>query len=125
MIRHGLSLGMERSDGDFYLTVKIIGKLIHEDYESLNPFVDAAIAGITEPHIRALIDMRELVGWEWHAAWDDLKFGLKHGKEFTKVAVLAHDKWMEKAAKVSSWFMPGEIKYFEDEREAVNWLHAD
>ena len=42
--------------------------------------------------IRAYVDITELEGWELQAAWDDFKLGLKHNKEFCRVAVLGNKK---------------------------------
>ena len=121
-IRHGLNIGIERINNDFYLNLKAIGKLTHEDYEKINPLVDGALAGVKDPHIKAFIDGSELEGWELRAAWDDFKFGLKHGNEFSKIAIFGNKSWQEYSAKLASWFISGEVKYFEDKAEALDWL---
>ena len=87
IIRHGLSIGIERVDNDFFLSLKVSGKLTHKDYEKITPMIDAALEGIEEPKIKAYIDGSEFEGWELRAAWDDLKLGLKHGGEFEKIAI--------------------------------------
>lgn len=38
--RHGLSIGMERSGINFFLTLKASGKLTHEDYDAITPMID-------------------------------------------------------------------------------------
>jgi hypothetical protein len=50
--------------------------------------------------------------------------GLKHGREFKKVAILGNKRWLEMSAKIGSWFVAGDIKYFENETEAFDWLQA-
>ena len=120
--RHGLSIGMERMDNRFFLTLKAIGKLTHEDYEKITPMIDAALEGVRDPEIRAYIDGTELDGWEPRAAWDDFKLGLKHGREFGKVAIFGNQRWLELASKVGAWFVSGEVRYFEDAHEALHWL---
>ena len=122
IIRHGLSIGIERVDNDFFLSLKVTGKLTHEDYEEITPMIDAALDGIEDPKIKAYIDGSEFEGWELRAAWDDLKLGLKRGGEFEKIAIFGNKKWQEYSAKVGSWFISGEVKYFENEDGALNWL---
>ena len=122
MIKHGLSIGIIRVGNDFFLSLKAAGKLLHEDYEKINPMIDAALEGVDAPKIKAYIDGSELEGWELRAAWDDFKLGLKHGKEFEKIAIFGNKKWQEYTAKVGSWFISGEIKYFDSEVEALTWL---
>lgn len=122
VIRHGLSIGIERIDGEFFLSLKVVGKLTHEDYEKINPLIDSALEGVKDPRIKAFIDGSELEGWELRAAWDDFRLGLKHGGEFDKIAILGNKKWQEYSAKIASWFISGEIKYFEDASDAYQWL---
>ena len=52
--KHGLSIGIERVDNNFFLSFKAIGKLTHEDYEKITPVIDAALEGIKEPKIKVL-----------------------------------------------------------------------
>ncbi|ABO24968.1 STAS/SEC14 domain-containing protein [Shewanella loihica] len=119
---HGIAIGIERSQDDFYLAFKAVGKLTHEDYEQMTPLLESALAGIKTPEIVALIDITELDGLSLHAAWDDLKLGLKHGKEFKRVAIIGQGELQEWATRVANWFTPGEFKFFEDKRDALDWL---
>lgn len=122
--QHGLSIGINRTDNLFFLTLKAVGTLTHEDYETITPMLESALAGVTDPKINALIDGTELEGWEPRAAWDDLKLGVKHGREFKKIAIVGNKKWQQIAAKVGNWFIGGDVKYFDDETEALGWVLA-
>ncbi len=121
-IRHGLSIGIERVNNEFFLSLKATGKLTHEDYEKINPMIDSALEGVKDPNIKVFIDGSELEGWELRAAWDDFKLGLKHGNNFDKIAIFGNKKWQEYTAKIGSWFVSGEVKYFEDADEALTGL---
>ena len=120
--RHGLSIGIERMSNHFFLSLRVIGKLSHEDYNIITPMIESALDGIKEPKIKVFMDASKLEGWEMRAAWDDFKLTMKHGKEFEKIAILGNKEWQALAIKVSSWFITGETKYFEDEIEAFRWL---
>ncbi len=120
--KHGLSIGIERHDRDIFLSIKAVGTLTHEDYELITPMVDAALAEVKEPRVKALIDATELEGWEIRAAWDDFKLGLKHGSEFEKVAIYGNHPWQKVFAKLASWFTSGEVKSFDEMEDAVSWL---
>lgn len=120
--RHGMSIGLERRGSECYLVLKAIGTLTHDDYQILTPMLEGALEGISQPHIKALVDVTELKGWELHAAWDDWQLGLKHGREFDKIALLGNKVWQRLAAKVGDWFVSGEVQYFEDEAKALVWL---
>lgn len=119
---HGLAIGIERYDNEFFLSLKAMGKLTHEDYKIITPMIDSALTAVNQPKVRAIIDGTELEGWEPRAAWDDLKLGLKHGNEFVKIAIYGNKKWQEITAKIGSWFITGEIKYFDNRKDALQWL---
>lgn len=121
--RHGLSIGIERIDQDVFLTLKATGKLTHQDYQVITPMIDAAIKEVPFPKIKALVDITEMQGWELRAAWDDFELGLKHGSEFEKIALFGNKYWQEIAANLGSWFVSGEMKYFEDYQQALAWLN--
>jgi hypothetical protein len=120
--RHGLSIGFQRADNELYLSMRISGKLTHEDYEIIFPVVESAVAAIEGAAVKVLVDLTAFEGWEIRAAWDDLKLGLKHGKDFEKIAIYGNENWEQKAARIGSWFISGEIEYFEKEKDAIDWL---
>ncbi len=120
--QHGLTIGIERVGSDFFLKLKAIGKLTHEDYMIINPLIDSALDGVKDPKVNVLIDGTELEGWELRAAWDDFKLGLKHNNEFRKIAIYGNKNWQEISAKIGAWFISGEIKYFDDCDQAITWL---
>lgn len=120
--KHGLSIGIERIGSDFFLSLKAVGMLTHDDYEIITPMIDSALAGINNPTVNVLIDGTEMEGWELRAAWDDFKLALKHGSEFKKVAIYGNKNWQEIAAKIGSWFIAGEVKYFITDKDAIAWL---
>lgn len=121
-IKHGLSIGIERIENDFFLSLKAVGRLTHEDYKIITPMIDSALAQVKAPKVDVLIDGTELEGWELRAAWDDFKLGLKHNNEFRKIAIYGNKNWQEITAKVGSWFISGEIKYFDNLHEALSWV---
>ncbi|GGW79559.1 STAS/SEC14 domain-containing protein [Alteromonas halophila] len=123
MQRHGLTIGIERTDEQFFLTMKATGKLTHEDYAAITPLIDGALAEVKGPKVRIFIDATEFEGWEPRAAWDDFKLGLKHGREFEKVAIYGTRYWQELVARIGNWFISGEARYFEDIKTAMSWLN--
>ncbi|OQX73403.1 MAG: hypothetical protein B6D59_05780 [Campylobacteraceae bacterium 4484_4] len=122
---HGLQIGIKRDGETFLMELRVEGKLTHKDYELFVPFIENAIKDAKAPKIKAYIDARGFKGWDIHGAWDDLKFGLKHNREFEKIAVVGNS-WLEKAGiNLSKIFMHGQMRYFEDPKEAKEWLLSD
>lgn len=122
---HGITIGISRIDNHFYLKMKAVGKLTHQDYEIITPMIDNAVLNVEAPEIKALFDGTEFEGWELRAAWDDLRLGLKHGKEFSKLAIVGNKPWEKYLSKIADWFVTGEVAYFEKYQEAVNWLEKE
>ena len=120
--RHGLTIEIEKFDDEFMLTFKISGKLTHEDYEKINPLLESSLKGVQNPKLNVLADISELEGWEIQAAWDDLKFGLKYGSTFGKIAIYGTQSWIDYGVKISSWFVDGEIKQFDHLNDAITWI---
>lgn len=122
LIKHGLSIGIERINNKFIMVLKAAGRLSHADYEFISPVLDSAIEEVHDPKIKMLVDINELEGWELRAAWDDFKLGLKHGSKFSKVAIVGQRKWRRLTAKIGGWFIAGEVKSFADFEQALPWL---
>lgn len=123
---HDLSIGIERINEQIFLTLTAQGTLTHQDYEIITPMIDAALAPTSSsekcPEVIALIDITKLKGWEIRAAWDDLKIGLKHGKEFKKIAIVGNKGWQELSASIGGWFISGEMAFYFNHQEALKWL---
>ena len=69
--------------------------------------------------------MRRVSYDSWERNTETLKLGRKHGKDFRRVAIFGNKKWQEVAASVGSWFIGGEMKFFEDSEAALEWLDPD
>lgn len=122
--KHDLTMNIQRINDNFFLVLKAVGKLTHDDYEKITPIIDSTLMEVKEPKVKVLIDGTQMQGWELRAAWDDFKLGLKHGNEFEKIAIYGNKNWQEITAKIGSWFVSGEVKYFEDIDSAMHWLNS-
>lgn len=119
---HGISIGINQSNDNFYIRLDIKGTLSVEDYDIMIPIIEDTIKNVPHPKIKILVNGLDFDGWELKAAWEDLKFGLKHNKEFKKVAYIGSRSWEEYGIKISNWFTSGQMQYFEDETSAKQWL---
>ena len=119
LCEHGINIGMNRVKNQFFVKMKIIGKLTHDDYEMITPMLENALNGVEHPNISLLIDATEFEGWSLQAVWDDLKLGLKHNKDFHKIALIGNKSWQEYGVKISNWFSVGSMEYFENIDDAL------
>ena len=106
------------------VALKASGIVTDEDYQ--NVFIPKLEAVIKE-HGKARIlfvfadDFRR---YELAAAWDDATFGIKHRADFDKCAIVGASGWIERATKLVAHVISGEIKFFENETEAWDWVKA-
>lgn len=119
---HGLSIGLNSFGQHQFISIKAVGTLTHADYEVITPFIESALATINTTKVDVLFDATDLKGWELRAAWDDFQLGLKHGHEFNQIAIYGDKSWLEAAAKIGNWFTSGEMAYFDDYDDAIDWL---
>ncbi len=119
---HGIGIAIKRSKKRLFVEVTMIGKLTHEDYKIFVPMIDKALKEAKDLEVDLLADMRAFKGWEIEAAWDDLKFGLKHRNAFDKMAIVGDKKWEELSVKMMSHMMKGKAKFFKSREKALEWL---
>ena len=122
---HGVSVALNRTDEAVFIELKMKGKLTHEDYQIFVPILERALKEAKGLKINMLADMTEFKGWKMRAAWDDMVFGLKHARDFDKLAIVGKKKWEEVAADMMKPFVKGKIKFFKNRSKAIKWLLAD
>jgi hypothetical protein len=106
--------------------VKISGKLTAQEYEEvIIPRVEAILQAHDKARFMWLLD-DSFQGAEAGAVWDDTKFGLKHRKDFEKLALVGGSKWMEWLTKLAAKLISGETRTFplEQAQEAWDWLKS-
>ncbi len=119
---HGIGIAIKRAKKKLFIEVSMLGKLTHEDYQIFVPMIDKALKEAKGLEVDLLVDMRAFRGWELEAAWDDMKFGLKHRNAFDKMAIVGDKKWEEISVNMMSHMMRGKAKFFKDRTKAVAWL---
>lgn len=106
---------------------KVIGfvvsdKLHDEDYKVFVPEIEEVIE--REGTARLLLQMRDFHGWDLHAAWDDMKFGVKHHGDLERMALVGEKKWEKWMASFTKPFTKAEVRYFDASEvdQAWEWL---
>jgi hypothetical protein len=93
------------------LGVEATGKVTHEDYKMvLIPKVEAMIA--KGPAKLLYVAGEGFEGYELEALWDDAAFGVKHWRDFSRVAVVADQTWLRAAVTAFKPFFPCEVRLF-------------
>jgi len=119
---HGIGIAIKRNKKRLFIEITMLGTLTHEDYKLFVPMVDKALKEAKGLEADLLVDMKKLKGWEFLAAWDDFKFGVKHRNAFDKMAIIGSKKWEEQSMAMVSHLMKGKAKFFKEREKALSWL---
>ena len=111
----------EKKEGTL-LEVQASGKLGHDDYVHFAPEVERLVK--EHGKIDILFEMTDFHGWKARAAWDDLKFGIKHYSDLKRLAVVGDKRWERAMCVVCRPFSKAKIRYFDRKAidEARSWL---
>ncbi len=101
---------------------KLTGKLHDDDYKSFVPAVEKILAA--EGKVRLFALFEDFHGWDLHAAWDDLKFGLKHYGDLDRIAMVGDQRWEKWMAQVCKPFTKATVRHFNASQvdDAWAWL---
>ena len=119
-----MPIQLRRDESGKFLVIHARGKLVEEDYKGLEPQFERL-----SPHpgkLRVLFDMTGLQGWEPAAAWQDIKFDIRHFSDIDRLAIVGEKPWQHGLATLFSPFTRATTKYFDSNKagEARTWLTA-
>ena len=100
---------------------KVTGKLEAEDYKIFRPKLEKLLE--RENPLSLLIKLEDFEGWTAKAAWEDMKIGFQHRDDFLRIAIVGDSPWEKLMAGFGDLFTDTEVQYFEDENDALKWVH--
>lgn len=107
------------------LAFKASGKLTDEDYKTFLPKLESLIReyGV----ISLYVELEDFQGWEPGAAWDDLRFGLQHDKDFKRIAVVGDNALEHLGTGMANFFTHTEMRFFNKSEadKAWDWLREE
>lgn len=106
--------------------IKVVASdtLTQEDYDQMLPILEKTLE--EWKNLRLYFEMQNFTGWTVKAAYQDLKFDVKHATDFSKVAIVGEKKWQEAFSSLMKPFTPADIQYFnlEERDQALQWLKS-
>ena len=117
-----MPIQLSEDDGGKILVIHASGKLTREEYERLVPEFERLLR--QNGKLRILFDMTGFHGWEAGAAWEDIKFDIKHYADIERLAMIGEKKWQQGMAIFCKPFTTATIRYFDhaDAAKARAWL---
>jgi SpoIIAA-like len=121
----GVTVEQPKDTGDKNLiTVTLTGRLTAADYDEFVPAVEKAIR--ERGKIRFLMIMKDFHGWDAGAAWEDIKFDVRHFSDIERVAMAGDKRWEKWMAALCKPFTTAKVRYFDaaQKAEAEEWVRA-
>ena len=102
--------------------IEITGRVTTEQFDATAKKLEAFIA--RHDRVRVLEIIHDFEGMDAGAFWHDLKFSLRHLKDFSRCAIVTDTKWFSPLSALAEPFIDCEVAYFPpDELEAArDWL---
>jgi hypothetical protein len=79
----------------------------------------------TRGTIDLLVDLTEMMGYTLDAALEDIRFSREHAKDVGRIALLSEKESVVWTALLSRLFVAAEIRVFDDEGMARQWLNPE
>lgn len=110
-------------DRDAYLVCRVSGKLTKADYDAAIPEIENELK-LNDRPLRIMVVLEDFRGWEIGALWQELKFDVRRGSDFGRVAVLGDSTLEEWGTTLSKPFFGSEVRYFDLQERATAraWL---
>jgi SpoIIAA-like len=108
---------------DHIIGLEIDGWIDAEDIQRVLDLIEARLD--TGEKLRVYAEIANWSGMSLGAFFKDLKFGLKHIKDFDKEAIVSDKRWLEALAALGNSLFSGiEVKHFtlNEKDEALEWI---
>ncbi len=112
------------TDSDKTIGFTITGKIEASDIDKVTQLIEAKLEN--QDKLRIYAEVNQMKGMSLAAFIKDLKFSLKHFKDFEKEAIVSDGKWLQKLAALGSkLFSSIEVKHFSfaDKAQALEWIN--
>lgn len=107
-----------------FATIEVSGKLEHSDYERVLPELEALVK---QGKARVLVDLHDFKGFTPAALIDELKFDVRHHKDFERIAVVSESNLQEVGVRMVRPFFAGRVKIFDKSERAAaeQWIRQN
>lgn len=112
---------LEHCDGNL-LVLTMAGTVSQDDYEQLVPRLESEMD--VHDEIRLVCDVTEMESVTPPAIWEDVKFDLRHRKDFGRVAVVGSRRWHDWVTQMFKPIAEGVVRTFDatERHRAMEWV---
>jgi hypothetical protein len=109
---------------DNVLGIQARGEVTANDYQTvLVPAIEDKLSKYQELRLLYVLG-GDFQGYTGLAAWEDAKIGLRHLRDFDRVAVVTNVNWVARTVRAFGFLVPGEVRIYsnEDIDKARTWI---
>ena len=103
------------------VSVNVYGEFTLSDFKEFEEMVNRKVR--FEGPVDLLVNLREMVDFTIDVAWEDIVFAREHPDDFRRIAVVTQSQWVAWSAWLSQIFVSAEMKVFDEDDEALDWLN--
>lgn len=106
------------------IAMRAVGVITPDDYrETLEPLVEEKLKQHDILKCLIVLDDR-FTAYPFDAMWEDTKFGFKHMRDFSRIAMVTNVGWLAKGARILMPLLPYDFKLFTPDQleEAKSWI---
>jgi hypothetical protein len=103
--------------------VGVFGRLEIADFTRLEEEIESQLRLVGR--IDLLVDLRGMLGYTLDVAFEDVRFTREHAHDVGRIAILSENNTVVWTALLSELFIRAEIRVFDDETPAREWLGAE
>lgn len=115
-------LAYKEMDNLAAVEIEVSGRLSTEEFDRVADKLEAFIK--RHGKVRVLEVIQDFEGMDAEAFWHDLKFSLRHLRDFSRCALVTNERFFSLLSAVAEPFLDCEVQYFRPEEieEARDWL---
>jgi hypothetical protein len=109
--------------GDKVIGIRIKGRVESADFETVTGVIEEKFGG--QDRVRIYVEIEDFGGMSLPVFLKDLRFSLKHYKQFEREAVVSDKAWLKTFVTVTDKLFPSiEAKHFSfaDKEKALSWI---
>lgn len=113
---------IEEKSWENILTMRLSGKLTKQDYTRFVPEIERMIKA--HGKVRILMELVDFHGWTVAAAWEDIKFDMRHFSDIECIAIVGDAAWEKGMTLLLKPFTKAKVKYFDASQMAAakTWI---
>lgn len=100
--------------------VGVFARLEIADFRRLEAEIESQLLRLGK--VDLLVDLRGMLGYTLDVAFEDLRFTREHAHDVGRVAILSEDNAVVWTALLSELFVRADMRVFDDETLAREWL---